>query len=220
MTLHVLINKFYAQIFKIWRRKRFDLFIHVIKPQPGQRLIDVGGDPDFWSRQPPMLRSIDTLNIHPYVWNEQNFPEHHIRALMGDGCEIQFPDRSYDIAYSNSVIEHVGDWPRQQAFAREIRRVGKSVWVQTPAFGCPVEPHYLAPFVHWLPKNVQRKIVRRLTPWGLLQKPSKSEIEVMVETTRLLKKHEMQQLFPDCEIRVEHLLGIFPKSYIAIRKSR
>jgi hypothetical protein len=54
-------------------------------------------------------------------------------------------DQEYDIAFSNSVIEHVGDWERQAAFASEIRRVGKNLWIQTPAKECPIEPHYLAP---------------------------------------------------------------------------
>ncbi len=41
----------------------------------------------------------------------------------------------------------------------------------------------------------------------------------MVETTRLLTKREMRQLFPDCEIYTEKLLGFIPKSYIAVRKA-
>ena len=67
--------------------------------------------------------------------------------MVGDGCALKFPDKSYDIAFSNSVIEHVGSWERQQAFAKDIRRVGKAIWVQTPARECLIEPHYLAPFL-------------------------------------------------------------------------
>jgi hypothetical protein len=40
----------------------------------------------------------------------------------------------------------------------------------------------------------------------------------MVETTRLLRKSEMRQLFPDCELITERLFWIIPKSYIAIRR--
>lgn len=213
------IHSIYNQIFKIWRRRRFAWFIRLLSPQLTQRLLDVGGHPGFWRQYAPILQSIDTLNVYSVEWNDAIFPDHHIRTMVGDGCALQFADKHYDIAFSNSVIEHVGSWEKQQAFAKEIRRVGKSIWVQTPAFGCPIEPHYLAPFVHWLPKKVQLKIVRWVTPWGLIQRPSVKQVNKMVETTRLLKKREIQILFPDCKIYTEHLLGIIPKSYVAVRKA-
>ena len=206
----------YARIFKIWRRKRLALFVRLVSPKLDQRLLDVGGSPAFWTEYPVIFGGIDVLNIHPFE-GAQNL-EYHIQTCCGDGCALQFADKSYDIAFSNSVIEHVGAWVKQQAFAKEMRRVGKCVWIQTPAFGCPVEPHYLLPFVHWLPKNIRKKIIRWLSPRFWMQRPSESEITDMLETTRLLTKREMRTLFPDCEIYTEHLLGFIPKSYIAVRK--
>ena len=124
----------------------------------------------------------------------------------------------YDIVFSNSVIEHVGEWQDQQAFAREVRRVGGKLWVQTPARECPFEPHYLAPFIHWLPKHWQKRLIRWCTVYGWIQRPSSEDIAEMVTSIRLLKKSEMMALFPDCELLVETLWGVFPKSYIAVRK--
>ena len=128
-------------------------------------------------------------------------------------------DGSYDIGFSNSVIEHVGSWERQQQFAAEIRRVAKAVWVQTPAYECPIEPHYLTPFIHYLPRSCQKKILRWGTVRGWIARPNQAEINEMVDTTRLLRKAEMSMLFPDCEIIVERLFWIMPKSYIAIRRA-
>jgi Methyltransferase domain len=147
------------------------------------------------------------------------YPNHHFNPMIGNGCALSFPDQSYDIGFSNSVIEHVGSWENQQAFASEIRRVGKALWVQTPAKECPIEPHYIAPFVHWLPKGVQRRILRYFSPWGWIAKPTQEQIDEMVNTTRLITYSEMKGLFPDCEILVEKYLWIIPKSYIAVRKS-
>ncbi len=116
------------------------------------------------------------------------------------------------------MIEHVGSWENQKAFASEIRRVGKKLWVQTPARECPIEPHYLTPFIHWLSPSIQKRLLRYFTPWGLISKPTIQEIEKMVDTTRLLTFLEMQKLFPDCEIHIEKLAFGIPKAYIAIRK--
>lgn len=212
------IEDIYREIYKLWRAKRFSLFIKSFSPSQSDRLLDVGGNPSFWISQPPLVGSITSLNLDLVVWESQKFPQYNLKVIRGDGCHLFMPDKSYDIAFSNSVIEHVGDWERQCAFAEEIRRVGNGVWVQTPARECPIEPHYLAPFVHWLPKSFQKRTLRYFTLRGLMERPTQQEIKEMVETTRLLTFEEMKILFPDCQIYIEPLIGFIPKSYVAIRK--
>jgi Methyltransferase domain len=211
-------HSIFHQVFKIWRKKRFQLFLQVVKPSASDILLDVGGSPWFWVSQPQAVRQIDTLNVHEMPWDFKAYPNHNIRSLVGDGCSLALPDQGYDIGFSNSVIEHVGSWERQQQFAREIRRVAKVLWVQTPAYECPIEPHYMALFIHYLPRPFQKKIVRWWTPWGWLERPNPRQVEAMVDSTRLLTKSEMQQLFPDCEFMIERMLWIIPKSYIAFRR--
>jgi hypothetical protein len=214
------IHSIYRQVFKIWRRRRFGLFLNVMEPKKEQTLLDVGGYPAFWVAYPQPVSRIDSLNLHEVTWDHSESPNHNIRTLVGNGCELHFPDGSYDIAFSNSVIEHVGSWDQQRKFAAEIRRVAADVWVQTPAFECLIEPHYMAPFIHYLPTAIQRLIVGWLTPWGWLERPSKKKIDFMVDTTRLVRKAEMKLLFPDCEIITERLLWVLPKSYIAVRHKK
>ena len=57
--------------------------------------------------------------------------------VSGDGCQLPFADQSFEIVFSNSVIEHVGTPAQQRRFADEVRRVGKRYWVQTPTAGFP-----------------------------------------------------------------------------------
>ena len=219
MTLLVSTQGLYRQIFKLWRRKRFGLFMKLLQPRAADVLLDVGGYPGSWTEHPQLVGRIDTLNVHAVPWSPEQAPQHHIRTLVGDGCALPFADGSYDIGFSNSVIEHVGSWAQQQRFAAEIRRVGRALWVQTPAYECPFEPHYLAPLIHYLSPKLQRRVIRWCTLWGWLSRPAQAEIDAMVQTTRLLRKTEVQQLFPDCEIITEKLFGLFPKSYVAVRKA-
>jgi hypothetical protein len=211
------IHAIYQQIFKVWREKRLAWFEAVIQPQAHETLLDVGGYAWAWTRRPQRVKQIDTLNVHVVAFDPEKYPEHRIRSMHGDGCAMEFPDNAYDIVFSNSVLEHVGDWERQKAFAAEVRRVGRRLWIQTPAYECPFEPHFLAPFVHWLPVKCRKLVVRWLTPWGFMERPSKQQVQEMVDTTRLLRRREVAELFPGCQILVERLFGLLPKSYIVVR---
>ncbi len=52
--------------------------------------------------------------------------------VAGDGRRLPFRDQSFDVVFSNSVIEHVGDVESQRRFAREVARVGRAWWVADP----------------------------------------------------------------------------------------
>ena len=212
------IHAIYRQIFKVWRKRRLELFCRMVEPRSSDTILDVGGYPGSWTSEPQRVARVDTLNVHHVPWEASDHPGYRIRPLVGDGCALSMPNASYDVGFSNSVIEHVGSWEQQLKFASEIRRVANALWVQTPAYACPIEPHYLAPFIHYLPRSIQRRIVRWCTPWGWLERPSRNQVDHMVDSTRLLSKREMKLLFPDCEIITERMLGFIPKSYIAVRR--
>jgi hypothetical protein len=138
--------------------------------------------------------------------------------VEADAAHLPFSNASFDIAFSNSVIEHLTTWERQQAFAAESRRVASGLWIQTPARSFPIEPHLLAPFFQYLPRWLQLRLARRCTLWGLLTKPDKARINEMISEIRLLTYREMKELFPDCLVLKERVLGI-TKSYVAVRES-
>jgi SAM-dependent methyltransferase len=136
-------------------------------------------------------------------------------ARIGDGMNMEFADGEFDIVFSNSVIEHLSTWDNQVRMAREMRRVGKQYYVQTPAREFFFEPHLLTPFVHWLPKALQRRLYRHATVWGLMTRPSPERVEEYLNELRLLTKNEMLELFPGCTIEREKMLGM-TKSYSAV----
>jgi hypothetical protein len=143
-------------------------------------------------------------------------PPGRVEYVLGDGKSVPYADSEFDICFSNSTIEHVSTLDEQKRFAAEVRRVGRGVWVQTPARGFPFEPHWLSPFVHWLPRSWQRRLGRNFTVYGWMVRPTTEGVSQLVEELRLLTYQEMQELFPDCEIRRERFLGL-TKSYIAVR---
>jgi len=180
------------------------------------RVLDVGGTPSIW-RLLDVAPRITFLNMPQGVGDCAGFD-----LVFASGCEMPFNDQSFDIVFSNSVIEHVGDREAQKKFASEIRRVGRRYWVQTPNRGFPIEPHLLTPFLHWLPRAWQRAIVPRFNFWRWIERPSRDRRECYIEhylrDIRLLDRREMVELFPDSEIRRERWLGL-TKSLIAVKRA-
>jgi hypothetical protein len=206
------IHKFYRPILTHFRTKRMAEFCRLFAIDKKTRIVDVGGYEFNWmliKEAPEVLM----INLENEEWQRGRF-----RKQRGDGRALELGDDSFDIAFSNSVIEHVGEWVDQAAFAREIRRVAPSYYVQTPNRYFFFEPHLLAPFVHLLPRRVLRRIVRYGTGWGLMTKPTQEQVDSCVRSIRLLTKAEMKRLFPDADIIEEKFLGL-TKSLIAVRKS-
>ncbi len=152
-----------------FRRERMDRFIQLCRPTAETTILDVGGFSAFW-RDSGVTAQITILRLDGAEILPPGTPS-NIRSIDGDGCDLrEHADKSFDLVFSNSVIEHVGDWERQCAFARSAMRVGRRVWAQTPAFEFPLEPHVLTPFFHWLPKATQEKLLP-WTVWALIQRP-------------------------------------------------
>ena len=210
MEIHAVYDVFLRR----FRGARMRAFAEVFGPVPSTTILDVGGTPYNWQLLGTPGR-VTLVNLELPPEGVDGLPPDMI-CVIGSGTELDFESGSFDVAFSNSVIEHLGSWPAQQAFAAELRRVGRGVWVQTPARGFPVEPHLMGLFIHWLPRSWQRRLVRWTTGWGWLSRPSPERIEAMLDELRLLDEAEMRQLFPDCEIRRERFLGL-TKAYLAVR---
>jgi ubiquinone/menaquinone biosynthesis C-methylase UbiE len=209
------IHRLYSAISPLFRRKRMKRFRQALTPCAGENILDVGGMPEFWSESEIAPR-VTVLNVDPSLTPTETSTANQIASVTGDGCALAFADGSFDVVFSNSVIEHVGTWERQQAFASECRRVGRRLWVQTPAREFFIEPHLLAPFVHWLPRQMQRRLIRNFTVRGWIERPGPRDVEAFLDEVRLITHAEMRTLFPDCTILRERFFGS-TKSYIAVR---
>jgi hypothetical protein len=199
----------YATI-RRFRRDRMATFQRTFPLTEQTRVLDVGGTELNWS----------FVGTKPCV-TLLNLPTDGEADVVGDGRYLPFRDRSFDIVFSNSVIEHIASAEDQRRFAEEVRRTGRAYWVQTPDRRFPVEPHLVTPFLHWLPKGLRVAIARRFTIWSILERPSRDRWEFYIrhcaEEVRLLDARELQAMFPEALILRERFLGM-SKSLIAVGK--
>ena len=176
-------------------------------------VLDLGGRVESWTNAVVRPAHVHVVNLEPLPTELPDWAE----ADHGDACEL--PDailgRQYDLVFSNSVIEHVGGHERRRRMAEAIQKLAPNYWVQTPYRYFPVEPHWVAPGMQFMPVPVRVVMARK---WPLAYTPGKSYERAIqqVLTTELIGKAEMRYLFPEARIRSEHLLGV-TKSIIAIR---
>jgi len=190
----------------IMRRRRMSIFMSRMNVPENARILDLGGQPMIWSSVDVKL-NVTILNL-PGIAHRHFESNHTITYVEGDACDVAgYGDNSFDIVFSNSVIEHVGDDHMQLRFAREVMRLGRSYWVQSPSKYFPLEAHCGMPFWWFYPRRLRQYFITR---WRR-KLPAWTE---MVEETRVLEMSRMQALFPKAAIKTERLLGI-PKSYVA-----
>lgn len=199
------IHDIYAIFARYFRTKRMRSFQKEFDVKPNTKVLDVGGSDFNWKLLPDLPKPI---MVNLYTAKSDSL------YVVADGRYLPFRDKSFDIVYSNSVIEHLRTIENQQLFADECRRVGRRYYVQTPNKFFPVEPHFLTPIIHYFPKEIQKKLIR-YTILALLT--TTNEANKMLEEVRLLDKNELQNLFPDAEIWHERFLGL-TKSLIAVRR--
>ncbi len=180
------------------RTKKFEILMQIFRPQPGDRVLDIGASGEVF-----LQYALE--DVYPY-------PErivaggYELREILSarrcyprpdytvfDGCALPFPDRSFDLVFSNAVIEHILGEGRQEQFAQEVMRVGRSWFITTPNYWYPFESHYHLPFIQFLPRPLQREYNRLLgthIPKGTVQELallSGRQLQRLLPTSRIAK---------------------------------
>lgn len=181
------------------------LFVKLMAPKPGTRILDLGGQPEIWDTVKPAL-NITCLNL-PGIAHRAHNTHHKITYVEGDACNIPYyKPGDFDIVFSNSVLEHVGGQDKQMEFAREVQRISKLYWIQTPCKYYPIEAHCGMPFWWFYPEWLKSYFIN-----GWAKKlPAWTE---MVTSTTVISKNELEYLLPGGTIITEWF--VFPKSLIA-----
>ncbi len=196
------------------RQKRFAFFRGLVDPLPKPlKILDVGGTQDFWESMnytQPEVATIHIVNLQAPASRHSN-----ITTLDGNACDMpMFGDGEFDVVFSNSVIEHVGGLPEQEAMAREIRRIGKRYFVQTPNLWFPIEPHFMFPYFQFLPLAGRAWLLMHLElSWGG-RSPDRESALATARGVQLLGGSRFRAMFPGARIYRERVLGL-TKSFVA-----
>jgi Methyltransferase domain len=175
-------------------------------------ILDVGGTAAFWNTLGFSREGVEIVLLN--VRNEPSDPP-HLRSIVGDARDLtQFGDKSIDVVYSNSVIEHVGDLREQGRMADEIRRVAKRYFVQTPNKYFPIEPHFLVPGYQFMPLNLKTFLLTKSRLGWTERERDWSRAQEIAGSVRLLSEREVRRLFPEAAIYRERFSGL-TKSVIA-----
>jgi len=175
------------------RERRHERLFALTQLTPTSRILDIGCGRLGLRRHEPDL---DITGVDRAL--RPDYPGPFVEADVLEG--LPFADGEFDLAYCSSVIEHV-DPADRDAFARELRRVARGWFVQTPAYSFPVEPHALLPLAHWLPPRVRRPYWR----FGVAGEWERIE---------LLRRAEMTALFG---APVAERVGPLVKSWVSVR---
>lgn len=218
MAINFLNPEFANSINQKFRERRFKFFVSLldrVKSNKPVRILDIGGTEIYWERM--KFASDNSVNITLLNLEKVATKNAGFESIAGNACDLSsFRDKEFDIAFSNSVIEHLFSFENQVKMANEVRRVGKSYYVQTPNLYFPIEPHWLFPFFQFLPFETRVFLTRNFSLGHYGKIPKRDEAIEKVNEVKLLTERKMREIFPDGKIYRERFLGMV-KSIVMYR---
>lgn len=198
-----------------FRKKRFEFFIKFVKAVIGNKesfcILDIGGTQAYWESmdffthfpdaQIVLVNLVKEISKHP-----------NISTVIGNATDLkEFSDQSFDIVFSNSVIEHLFSFEQQKKMANEVLRIGKNHFIQTPNYYFPLEPHWMFPFFQFLPFSIRVFLTKNFSLGHIKKAVNETQAIDLVKEVRLLTLKEMQALFSKSKPYKEKFVG-FVKS--------
>ena len=193
-------------------------------PQQSEIVLDLGGgDGKALARLYPYPENIILADINE-AQIEYGVKKYGLKKslLLDQSGNIPMGSKSVDVVFCNSVIEHATAdkkqiWKlkngskfkrlalkKQGKMAKEIMRVGKKFWVQTPYRHFLFETHTWLLGTQYLPRSLQIKTIRFFNRFW---------IKKTSPDFYLLSKSEACSLFPQSDVIFERVFGL-PKSLI------
>jgi len=189
-------NFLYFFIIKRKRLEIYNLFLKKISPKKKEKILDEGTTSSLEDHENLLITSYpfksriscisnQSLNKFSSIYKE-------IKIYKGDGRQMNFKKNEFDYVISTATIEHVGSFKNQVKFIKECFRVSKKkLFITTSNRFFPIEFHTSLPFIHWLPKNVHRKILTILNE-NFLNKEKNLNLLCKKSIMKICKKINLQ----------------------------
>jgi hypothetical protein len=105
-----------------FRQKRFSIFLSIFNLTGNEKILDVGGVEETWLGT-GLEKNVTLLNIK---FSGKLNPV--FKYIEADACNMEIiKSKEYDIAFSNSVIEHVGNFNRQYCLQEKLKEWLKNI---------------------------------------------------------------------------------------------
>jgi hypothetical protein len=140
------------------RDRMYDDFIRHCRPGADDTILDVGVSDvvndaaNLLERKYPHPDRITALGLGEGTDFRAAFPAVTYRRIAANQS-LPFADKSFAIATSNAVLEHVGSTASQMRFVAELMRVAQKVFITVPHRFFPVEHHTAIPFAHYFDRT-------------------------------------------------------------------
>ncbi|MBI2259916.1 MAG: methyltransferase domain-containing protein [Flavobacteriia bacterium] len=204
-----------------YRQKRFNFFLNEFEkikklyPEQTIEILDIGGTKEYWERMgfPKKGDNVRITLLNLFLNKIEN--NEYFDSTTGDATNlIQYSENQFHLVYSNSVIEHLYTLDNQKKMAKEVMRVGKNYFVQTPNYWFPIEPHWVFPFFQYFPESI-KLLITKYTKLGHIGYIKDNEKALdRIREVRLMNLSELKEMFPNANIYNEKAFGL-NKSFIA-----
>lgn len=196
-----------------FRKKRFGFFLQFLESKLGNQqahfsILDIGGTEGYWNNM-DLFTVFPNANIVLVNLSQEAVTHPNITSRVGNACGLaEMGDQSFDIVFSNSVIEHLFSYANQERMAKEVLRIGKNHFIQTPNYYFPIEPHWMFPFFQFLPRKIKILLTKKFNLGHYPKSIDHAKAVERVNEVRLLTTKEMKALFPDSCVYREYFLGL------------
>jgi SAM-dependent methyltransferase len=132
----------------------YEDFIEHCRPRASDKILDVGVSDivseaaNLVERKYPYPDRITAAGLGAAGEFRETFPKVTYTQIEANR-PLPFPDKHFNIATSNAVLEHVGSRANQALFVREMIRVAHRVFISVPNRWFPVEHHTGIPLAHY-----------------------------------------------------------------------
>ena len=172
MQNNKIYSSYHLKIFdKIITKKRLEI-VDIINNQiilyNINEVLDIGTTNDTKNKSSNFivknLKNIKNFNsISDQLITSSFFKKNLQKSITENFSEYEIENFKSDLVISNATIEHVGNYDNQKTmFDNMIKLCKKMIIISTPYRYHPLEFHTKIPLIHWLPKNIHRKILKNI----------------------------------------------------------